>query len=101
MHPYLKERLRDLRTHGFCVLEHQLIIEDETIWGGYAVDDFNAKVYEILDGEVYTDEKPNGDIIVRKPKDAKEQLELIVDAKNAINDQANQKQHMNPHGFLI
>lgn len=100
MHPYLKERIRDLRNHGFCILEKQLIEEDETIWGGYSVDEFNDKAYEILGAEIFFEERANGDMVVRKPKNAQERLQIMIDAKNALNDQANQAQFMTRHGVL-
>lgn len=93
MHPYLRERLRDLRNHGFCILEHDLIVkEGESIWGGHNVDLFNEAVVKHFDGRPFLmDEQPNGDLLIREPKTHAEVARAIGESANAVNAKINEE----------
>jgi len=86
IHPYLRERLRDLRKHGFCVIEHQLIMDDESIWGGHSHDLFNEEVVKHFDGKFFLmDTQPNGDLLIHEPKTQEEMARAIAEARTMAN----------------
>ena len=88
MHPYLRERLRDLRNHGFCIIEKDLIMEDETIWGGHSHDLFNEAVVKHFDGKPFLmEDQPNGDLLIKEPKTQEEWARAIVLINEMINEE--------------
>jgi hypothetical protein len=93
--------LRDLKNHGFCILEKDLVLEDETIWGGYSHDLFNEKVVEYFDGQPFLMiDQPNGDLLIKKPETPLEMAKAIAEAKNAMNEQID-RQEFGSAGLLI
>jgi len=81
LHPYLKERLRDFKKHKFCVIEQQLVMEDETIWGGYNADHFNELIMKACEPDLpLITENASGDMICRKPRNQQDRLQAMNDA---------------------
>lgn len=80
MHPYLKERLRDLKRHGWCKLEAELFL-DESIVHGPVLDEFNEALRAHFNGQPFlVQENDDGDWVVRAPENRLELAQAIGEA---------------------
>ena len=81
MHAYLKERARDFRNHGFCIVEHQLCL-DYGILREDNIDDFFAEILaECAPIPPLVRENSNGDMVVKKPATDMELKQAMFDSK--------------------